>query len=143
MEGHRVGTRFLDLDVGAAGQGADMSENGVDTLVRPCDGAIDPFTGQKQSAAHARLFHTRRQIGLDGRGIVKSRELVERGNADRSRGGFGFHGAAFSSLFSRLHPRLSPILLVQFARLWTYPAISIVQCVDPFHLFIRQGERDR
>ena len=102
VEGHDRGARFLDLDLGAAGQRADMVERRFDTLITSGDCAVDAFLCQQQSSAHGIRFAYRKQRRAQRTRVVETRKLVQRGNTDGVVG--HGHGCAISSLAAVAHP---------------------------------------
>ena len=100
LERHGGSAGHFHVQIGAAGQGADMIQHLRDLLLRSGDGSVDAFCGQQQGSAQvcvpAYLFQRLTHVHV----IVEASEAIERGHADggrRRRSGIvhgPFHSAA-------------------------------------------------
>src|SRR6056297_775884 len=84
-EGLPLTAAFLPLQIGAAGQGADMGQHRVDSGAGACDGAVDPFMRQQERTRDALREAKAIERATDGGGVIEAGEVVE--------GGDGIHGA--------------------------------------------------
>jgi hypothetical protein len=85
--------------IGQSGIGAQKSQHGSNPFFGACDGAVDAFVGQQQSALHSVGFAAGLQWGLQIGEIWQINELVE-GSGEKKR--IGLHGADYPSLLKRL-----------------------------------------
>ena len=83
-EGLILRAAFLPLQVGTAGQGADMRQNRVDACAGSGNRAIDPLTGQQKGTGHALGQAQVFQRALQGRRILETGKVVKR--SDRVHG---------------------------------------------------------
>jgi len=82
VERHGLGGRILDLEIGAAGQGANMGEDVFDCVRGTGDSAVDAFASEQQRALDVIRVAQLNQRLAQGGGVRETGETVQRGHAD-------------------------------------------------------------
>src|SRR3569623_2410002 len=83
QERHRLCAGPFDVEIGAAGQGAQGNADPFDRVRRAGDGAVDAFMGDEQRALDAFDGTERGQPCPQRLGVIETGEAIERGNPDR------------------------------------------------------------
>ena len=113
-KGRLPGRALLPLQIGAAGQGADVGQHRVDARARACDGAVDPLGRDQQGAGDAARLAHGAEAGAQGVRVREPGEVIERGDdlhgrgCKARRGGAQYGGGAKGAALTRIAEGGSP-----------------------------------
>ena len=103
MEGKALGARFLDLNRVAAGQRTDMVEHRLHAGIAARNGPVDALARKQQGPAYPICLAQREQRRTQRLGVIETRELVQRSNADRQVGHVRAPLAGLAAAYTPVH----------------------------------------